>query len=241
MVRFGVIHIISISSGLRILGSLLFVMVLAVGGTVSSSYAQEAPDTAPVVQEPPKPSGAFLRSLVLPGWGHQYAQGGSWRGRATLFAGADVGLWIGLFSTNWREDHLVQGYQTLAATRAGADIAGKDRTFYLNLATYPSSDQYLSAQLRNRAWDRIDYVADPSFQWAWQSEDDFLNFRDMREDAESLGRRRSIFIALLVANRLLSGISSVTAANKARMPLSMAFSAPPAGASYPVFNATLRF
>ena len=205
------------------------------------SFSAQGQDlTTPVVQEDgPKAGGAFLRSLVLPGWGHQYAQGGTWRGMATVYAVADVGLWLGLINANWQQNNLIDSYEALAATRAGADIEGKDRTFYLNLASFLSSDDYLSVQLRNRAWDRVDYVSDPSFHWAWSSEEDFQNFRDLREDAESFRRRRGVFIALLVGNRLLSGITSTGKANRSR--LEMSLSAPPVYERYPIFNAKIRF
>lgn len=184
---------------------------------------------------------AFLRSVVLPGWGHQYAQGGSWRGKATLFAGADVGLWLGLANSIWRRDHLIQNYQTLAASQANASIEGKDRSFYLNLATYRSSDDYLTAQLRNRAWDRIDYVNDPAFQWDWAAEEDFFTYREMREDAETFRRRRSLFIALLVGNRLLAGLSSIQAANKAQPTVSFSLGPPPQTERWPILNAQINF
>jgi hypothetical protein len=197
---------------------------------------------SPVVQErPPSPKIAFVRSLALPGWGHQYAQGGSWRGKATLFAGAELGLWLGLANSIWQRNHIVQNYETLAATQAHADISGKDRRFFLNLASYQSSDEYLAAQLRNRAWDRIDYVDDPAFQWAWETEDDFFTFREMREDAETLRRRRSLFVALLVANRLLAGLSSIQTANKAGTSLSLSLGAPPTGANHPMLQAQIGF
>lgn len=161
------------------------------------------------------PQKAFGMSLVLPGWGHRYAQDGSWRGRATFFALADAALWLSVLNTNRRYNHLVQSFETLAQTRAGADITGKDRTFYLNLATYRSSDEFLTLQLRNRGWDQLDYVSDASFQWAWESEEDFATFRDLRDDSESFRRRRPVLIALLVANRLVSGISAIRAVTRA--------------------------
>lgn len=204
--------------------------------------AQAQDLTAPAVQQKaPKAGGAFLRSLVVPGWGHQYAQGGSWRGMATVYAAADIGLWLGLINANWRQDNLVESYQTLAASRAGANIDGKDRTFYLNLATFMTSDDYLSTQLRNRAWNRIDYVNDPSFQWAWTNEEDFQSFRGMREDAETFRRRKGVFVAMLVANRLLSGITSTGKANKARAQIALSFSAPPVYEKYPLLTARVVF
>ena len=210
---------------------------------LSSMFIQPlaAQDSVVPPADGPAAGKAFLRSVVLPGWGHQYAQGGSWRGKATLFTGADVGLWLGLANSIWRRDHLIQNYQTLAASQANASIEGKDRSFYLNLATYRSSDDYLTAQLRNRAWDRIDYVSDPAFQWDWAAEEDFFTYREMREDAETFRRRRSLFIALLVGNRLLAGLSSIQAANKANVPVSLSFSAPPQNERWPLLNAQINF
>ena len=138
---------------------------------------------------------------------------------------------------------MIQSYQTLAAARADAFVDGKDRTFFLNLATYRSSDEYLAIQLRNRAWNRIDYVSDRAFQWAWQSEEDFLQFRELRDDAESLKLRRSVLIAILVANRLLAGISSIQAANRvnhAKPELSISLAPPPPAGYLPVLRLGLR-
>lgn len=207
---------------------LIGVLLVAVVGPVEQSHAQEAPPPVFVEKVPQR---AFGMSLVLPGWGHRYAQNGSWRGRATFFALAEAALWVGILQSNRRQDHLVQSFETLAAARAGADITGKDRTFFLNLATYRSSDEFLTLQLRNRAWDQIDYVSDPAFQWDWQSEADFAKFRDLRDDSESFRRRRPVLVALLVANRLVAGISAIRAVNKANaLEPEVALTAAPASA-----------
>ncbi|MEZ4702832.1 MAG: hypothetical protein R2834_21045 [Rhodothermales bacterium] len=197
------------------------------------AYAQEAPRRV-------TPAKAFASSLLLPGLGHRYVQGGSWRGKATLFAGIDASLWLGLLGANWQQGQRVQSYETLAVSRAGALIEGKDRAFYLNLATYLSSDDYLDAQLRNRAWNRLDYVSTRAFQWEWASEADFGRFRELRDDAETFSRRRSIYAALLVANRLLSGISAVVQAGKVNAPdLSIALSPPLEAGSPPGVHVTV--
>ncbi len=206
---------------------------------VPTASAQEFPEMQTIKERSAKR--AFGMSLLFPGWGHYYAQNGSWRGRATLHAGAEVGLWISLISAEWRKNHFIQSYQTLAATRGNANIKGKDRTFYLNLATYQSSDEYLAFQLRNRFWDRIDYVDDPAFHWQWDSSDDFQEFRDLREDAESLRRRRSIFIALMVANRLLAGLNAIQAANNTNATLQLSLGQPLPGEQVPVLNASITF
>ena len=175
--------------------------------------AQHAPPV-PLPDSPPKAGRAFGLSLLLPGLGHRYAYG-RWTGGGTTFALLDVGLWVGLITGEWRRTQHVESYRTLAASGAGAVLEGKDRTFFLNLATYRSSEEYLDVQLRTRNWDRLEDVSDPSDQWSWASQDDFEQYRELREDAESLTRRRSIIIAALVTNRLLSGLISARKAHVA--------------------------
>ena len=221
---------------------LVAVLTLFFTGLVQPEVLAQPEMEAPAYEVSPRK--AFVNSLVLPGLGHRHVQQGSWRGWATVLAAADVSLWLGLINTNWQRDQRIQSYETLAISRAGADLAGKDRTYYLNLATYLSSDAYLDAQLRNRFWNRVDYVSDPSFQWAWETEQDFQDFREMRDDAESFGRRRTFLIALLVGNRLISGISAVVSANRVEEPAvqaSFSFSPPPPSASVPVVHIGLTF
>jgi len=164
-----------------------------------------------VTLSPPK---AFGLSLILPGLGQRYVNGGQWRGWATTFALADAGLWVALFGSEWHSDQLIESYTTLAATSASADVHGKDRSYFLNLATYRSSQEFLDVVLRNRAWDQIGYVDSPSFQWDWSNEQDFFRYRELRDDAETLRRRRSVIIASLVANRLISGIMAAWKATR---------------------------
>ena len=170
---------------------------------------------------------ALLYSILLPGLGHKYVKGGRWTRWAVTYTAADVGLWLSLFGGEWQRDHLETSYTTLASRSSGAQLDGKDRTFYLNLASFESSERYLETMLRNRAWDLIDYVSDPAFHWEWESQTDFERFRDLRDDAESLRRRRSVLIASLVANRLLSGAIAARKATRTRRLSVSAALAPP--------------
>lgn len=181
------------------------------------SAAQIADDVIPPTTQTVKsPARAAALSLLLPGLGQRYVNDGSWRGSATLFALADVAAWVGLARTVSVRNHRIESYEALAAARADAIVDGKDRRFFLNLATYKSSDEYLETQLRNRAWDQLDYVSTREFQWEWITDADFFRFRDLRDDAESLDRRSSILVATLVANRLISAIIAVRAAGRSR-------------------------
>jgi hypothetical protein len=184
---------------------------------------------------------AFLLSIALPGLGHRYVNSGKWDGWGAAFSLADAGLWISLFGGEWRRDQLVESYTTLAASKAGADVAGKNRVFFLNLASFRSSDDFLDTVLRNRAWDQISYVAEQSFQWNWESKEDFERFRSLRSDAESLSRRSTVLIAALVANRLISGILASQRAGKMNRMVKFAFGAPGKNSITPTANLSITY
>ncbi len=215
----------------------LFLFVTMLGGAIPA-------DAQDPVNREVSSGKAFALSLVLPGLGHRYVHGGSWDGWATVFALVDAGLWTSLVGSEWRRNHLEANYETLAATSAGAELDGKSRDFFLNLASHRSSDEYLATQLRNRNWRNLDAIADPANQWNWSSEDEFLRFRDMREDAESLRRRRSFVITTLVANRLIAGVAALRGARRAdaaASSFSLSFDVPPHGADAPMMRVRLRW
>ena len=187
---------------------LVLVLVLCIVGALNA-LGQQAPYHALKQKSPAK---AFGLSVILPGLGQRYVNGGSWRGAATWYAVADLSTISGYAVTDWRHGQRVENYETLAVSKAGADLDGKNRTFFLNLATYMSSDEFIEVSLRNRAWDQLDYIQDASFEWQWQSDADFSTFRSERNRAESLSRRRSLLIATMVGNRLISGLTAALSA-----------------------------
>ena len=227
-------------------GAVLCAILCAVLWGSPYGAVREARAQTPEIMEPSvrraSPGKAFALSLVAPGLGHRYAQGGNRSRWGTAFALTDVGLWTGLLGASWRRNHLVESYRTLAVRHAGVDPSGKNRTFYLRAATYRSSQEFTDAQYRNGALDQVEYAADPSFQWRWDAEEHFLRFRALREDAESLRRRRSVLIASLAANRLIAGVSALRAAGRNnRSGVRISLGAPPAGADAPLFRMRYAF
>lgn len=212
---------------------LLVLLLVGQGIPATSAHAQ-----SPGLERSPRK--AAVLSLVLPGLGHRYAHGGRWTNTASLLAIADVSSWLGIAGTNRHRNQAIDSYTLLASSRAGADVEGKDRRFFLNLATYKSSDQFLETALRNRAWDQLSYVDDVSFQWEWKSDADFAAYRDLRNKSESLKRRRSILVAAIVSNRLLSTISSVLIARRSA-PTDLAISASTTGESDFTLKVDVRF
>ena len=222
----------------------LFLLVLLTP-VASPASAQDVRPPPEASTTPPKSlKKALGLSLLLPGLGHRYVHDGSWRGAASLFVLADVGLWLGLAGSEWRHSQAVQSYETLAALRAGADVRGKPRAFFINLATYRSSDDFLETQLRRRAWNEIDYVEARAFQWDWKTEADFQRFRALRDDAEALRRRRPLLITVLVGNRLLAALTAVRAVRHAGRPspdVSFSLAPPPASGRAPLVTLHARW
>lgn len=205
---------------------------------VAAAQTDQARNSGPALS----PQKAMIYSILLPGLGQRYINHGQWGGWGTSFALLDVGLWASLLGVNLHEDQVNESFRTLAASRADADIEGKDRTYFLNLATFRSSDDFLQTVLRNRAWDQIGYVEDPSFQWRWKSEEDFIRFRSQREKAESLGRRRTIIVAALAANRLISGITAAIGAGKENnRSVSLSLGPPSSYSTIPVTHLRILF
>jgi hypothetical protein len=226
---------------IRPLSSVFMALLVAGAGLwpVSPARAQEA-------EAPRRGSAgkAFALSLVLPGLGHRYAHGGDWDGSASVFVAAEAAFWLGLAGSQWQHAQAVQSYEAFAAERAGAQVEGKERRFFLNLAQYASSDAYVEEQLRNRNWDQLGYVEDPGYRWAWASEEDRERFRALRDDADGVRRRRTLFASALVANRLLAALTSIRAArraNRAAPALLLSVAPPPRSADLPVLNLQVQW
>ena len=222
-----------------------FFLLFPLALTSLSAQAQVAEPVQETSAVPPKSMKKALGlSLLVPGLGHRYVHDGSWRGAASLFALADAGLWLGLIGADWWHGQTVESYETLAASGAGAEVAGKPRSFFINLAAYRSSEAYLEAQLRRRAWNNLDYVETRAFQWAWQSEADFQQFRDLRSDAESLRRRRPFLVSVLVGNRLIAALTAIRAARRTERPdsdVSFSLASLPASGKAPLFTLRARW
>ena len=232
---------------------LLFVLVLAtpvfaqspvvpsLGLDLFEPEATGVGTMVPLVPRSRSAGAAFGLSIILPGLGHRYAAGG-WGRTATVHALADAGLWIALLDAVARLGNAETGFETLAAVGADAQIDGQGRGFFLNLSRHRSSQEYVEQLLRDRAWNELETAQLPENQWEWASEEDFQQYRALREDAESLRRRRPVYAALLAGNRLLSGIGALRAARRVnRTEATLSLGMPQPGANLPTVNLSVRF
>ncbi|MEQ9308565.1 MAG: hypothetical protein RLN90_03865 [Balneolaceae bacterium] len=187
----------------------------------------------------PSPRTAFLRSLVVPGWGHHYVDKTDWT-RGQYHLAADVVMILSYAGLKVRGTYLQTELKTFALSRSGANLNGRDREFQLAVASYENLEAYNDYQLRSRNWDNL--LADVSAnQWNWDESSNRLHFQDMRERVDKNDSQLPTIITLMVANRVISGLSAYTRARR------IWENAPEASFSYlnefgqPGFTASLKF
>ncbi|MGF1669775.1 MAG: hypothetical protein ACFCU6_04945 [Balneolaceae bacterium] len=170
-----------------------------------------------LVHAQPDPRGALLRSVVVPGWGHHYVDKTDWT-RGQVHLAADVVLLAAFFGLNIRSNNLQDQAMTLAQLRAGVNAAEKDRAFRLAIGRFNSLEEHNDFQLRSRNFDQL--IEDtPSNRWRWASSDDRNRYSSLRDSADRIDSQLPAFITLLVANRVVAGVSAfVRAKNKINVP-----------------------
>lgn len=144
-------------------------------------------------------AGAFWRSLILPGWGQYYANGGGGR-----FIAAEASLWLGYLGLNRLADMRADRFHIQAAEYAGARSRGKERQFLDDLGFYDSRLQHNQFALREDGPSAEVYTA--LSDWEWRSAEARERYRDMRNGSQ-LARRQALYATgMVVANHLLSAI-----------------------------------
>lgn len=190
--------------------------VLALAFLLASAEPHEARAQDNAVITPKSGAKAFGLSILIPGLGQRYINGGRWGGSGTVFLTADITLWLGLATSIAQENHSVEAYTNLVALKSGNTLEGKNRAFELALGSYDSSEDYVAALLRSRQWDRLEVSGDPSRQWNWESEADRQRYLELRDDADSAGNRKTALIGALIVNRLISGITAALSSRTTR-------------------------
>lgn len=158
------------------------------------------------------PGGAFIRSMVVPGWGHHYVDKTNWNRGKYHLAGEAV-LVLSYLGINIRANDLETDFRTLAQSRSGANLTDKDRDYLIALGNFDSLSEYNEAQLRSRRWNAL-FPDTPEYQWSWLSTSDRLQYQDTREKVDRTRNQLPTLIVLMVGNRIASGISAYLRAQK---------------------------
>lgn len=145
-----------------------------------------------------KGQAAFLKSLVIPGWG-QYELGRP--KHAVAFFGADL-LFIGAALTlNHHGKQLRDNYEAFAA--AGAGVTGSHpKEFYIDVANWLSVFDYNEQRMADRSFGAL-YDTETQY-WMWSSEADRARMDEMRLDSDRSLNRVIYAVALVGVNHLVS-------------------------------------
>lgn len=162
--------------------------------------------TAGHAQRNPTPEGAFIRSLIVPGWGHYYVNHNQWT-RGQVHLGAEAALIASYFGFSIRAVNLENQYETLASHKAGVNISERSRSFRLALGDFNTLQEYNDFQLRSRNWNRL-FEDQPENRWNWTNEESRDTYNSLRSDVDRVRNQLPAILGLMVINRVISGISA---------------------------------
>lgn len=107
---------------------------------------------------------AFLKSLIVPGWG-QYSLGRT--NAALAFLGTEAALVGGMLALHAYGVSTRDDYRALAAAHAGV-VGGHGHDFYVDVGNWMSVDDYNARRLQER--DFAAMYTDPADRWYWSSD-----------------------------------------------------------------------
>lgn len=213
--------------------SFLWLSLIVLVPAISSAQDLDIP------QKEVSPRGAFLRSLVIPGWGHHYVDKTDWK-RGQYHMGAEAVMLLSYVGIKMRNNHLENNLITYAQSNAGIDLNSKPREVYLAVSQFDNLEEYNDYLLRARRWNEL--IEDtPENQWNWNASEARFDYGDMRDRIDKNENQLPAILTLMVANRVVSGISAFVKARNYNSHL------PEASFSYlnefgePGFTATLSY
>lgn len=187
---------------------LVFLLFLLSYSISFEAFAQQVstPDAAL-----PDPSTAFLKSMVIPGWGHHYVDRTDWN-RGQYHLGGEAVLVLSYLGFSVHSGNLRQNWLSYGHAESGVPIKGRSREFQLAVGDFDNLYAYNDYQARSRNWDRLlDDI--PENRWNWNDRETRKIYNNMRSKFERIDRQLPALLALMALNRVISGISAY---NRAR-------------------------
>ncbi len=175
----------------------------AIGGSVSS-IQYLASNFQPPASDKKNPAIAILYSFLLPGMGELYA-GDYSSGKYYTFA--DGLLWGTFAGFEIYANNQMNNYKAFAKTNAGALTDGKDADYFATIGIYPNIDEYNTAMLLNRNFDKT--YNPVTHSWNWINPDQRKEYRDMWTSSESAFTNVRFVIGALILNRIISVVNAV--------------------------------
>jgi hypothetical protein len=153
--------------------------------------------------------GAFMRSLLIPGWGQRRAGA---KTAARNFFVTEVLLWSGFTAFQVYGNWLKDDYKLLAATHAAAEVAGKDDQFFVDMGNFISVEEFNQNRLRRRD---VQGLYDPATHfWQWDTDAQRQRFENLRIRSDKAHSRALFVVAGVLTNHIVSGIHAAWVAHK---------------------------
>ena len=148
--------------------------------------------------------GEFMRSLVFPGWGELKMEE---QKRANIFMGTDIAILATYFLGKSFNRWYVDRYTAYGILHAGADMAGKDYAYIVNMSNFNSMEDYNhDLMIHHNANYFDDVYEDSSYEWNWDSSGNRIKFNNMRESSLISEKIAEFAVAGLILNRIASAI-----------------------------------
>lgn len=171
------------------------------------------------VKSKKSPALALLFSLILPGAGHLYLNR---MDVGKYFLGADAASWLGLVSLNIYGNSVRDNSRTFSLEHADVNnIDNKNDDYFANVGNFNDIYEYNNDKLTRGEYEKLYDVN--KFFWNWDNIDNRNLYETQRKNSERIYNSRVIFGSILVANRIISGISAFLIANKANKSSSLNF------------------
>lgn len=162
----------------------------------------------------PAPSGLFLRSLVVPGWGQAVLARSrpEVKGRGRTGFLVDLGLAAGMWGLGRHAEIKAAESRSHAMRVAGAAAHGDNSDYWVDVSNYLSRADYNQAMLEANLPQRR--YLDPAEDWDWGRREELIRYRDLRAmseraQAQALATGGAIFI-----NHVLSGVQALRLARQ---------------------------
>ncbi len=120
---------------------------------------------------------AFLRSLILPGWGERSLNQDP---RGNAFLTTETVLWMGygLLGVLARRNH--DNMIEFAVQNAGVKPVGKSSHYFDDIGKYNSLADYNDQMLRDRQSDMLYPVTDGTYAWSWNNNANRQRYKDLK-------------------------------------------------------------
>ena len=156
-----------------------------------------------ITESKKSPGLALLLSLILPGSGHYYLNR---MDVGKYFLGADAACWLGFATLNIYGNSVNDDAISFSTQHAQVNTTNKDDNYYVNVGNYNNVYEYNNAQLTFGAYYNL-YDVD-QYYWNWDNVNNRNIYDSQRKSSERILNNRIIFGSLLIANRIVAGISA---------------------------------